>query len=180
MNKKILIILSASCLIFVIVAGVILLSGKQVNQNSLNPQPTGSSETPINVSPIQKNQAVVPLPTEEDIIRTFFNLINDKRIPEAISMMAPSAVGDESSKQAWGVQFNAFESISVTSISPSMKEEWTGDNHSYKVELTVTMKPEAAKAVIPNYGYDNGMNIRCISISKISSIWKIAGIATGP
>jgi hypothetical protein len=180
MNKNIAFILVAVCLVIAVVAGVNILSSNQINKNKSISDSTERIITPIYISPTPKNQEVVPLPTEEDIIRAFFNLINEKRIPEAISMMAPSAIGNESGKQAWGVQFNAFESVLVDKVSSSMKEEWTGDNHSYKVELTVSMKPEAAKAVIPDYGYDNGKNIRWISIVRVANLWKIQGIATGP
>lgn len=123
---------------------------------------------------------VVPLPLEEDIIRAFFNLINEDRPADAISMMTQSAVGDDTSKQTWGVQFNSFKSVSVSKIEPSMQEEWIATKHTYKVTLDVQMKPEAQSVPIPNYGWDNGLNIRWIPLEKVDNIWKIAGIATGP
>lgn len=41
---------------------------------------------------------IVPLPTEEDIIKNFFQLINEKKIPEAISMMSKEIANDDSTK----------------------------------------------------------------------------------
>jgi hypothetical protein len=181
MNKiKIFIVVAIS--LIVVVAGINILTQKQNNQQEKVQTPVVTiqvSATPI-VTVVVEKKPVVPLPAEEDIIRTFFNLINEGRISDSIAMMAPSAISDDSAKQAWGVQFNAFQSLSVIQIEPSMKEEWTESKHTYKLTLSVKMKPEAANAPIPNYGYDNGINIRWVTIEKISSSWKISSIATGP
>ena len=129
---------------------------------------------------VEPTSKEVPPQTEEDIIRTFFNLINEKRIPEAISMMSNQAVGNESTKQAWGVQFNAIKSIRVMAIEPSMKENWTADEHSYKTTLEVSMSSDAANAPIPYYGWGDNPNIRWVVIVKEGNLWKISGLATGP
>jgi hypothetical protein len=119
-------------------------------------------------------QAQVPLPQGKDIVRSFFNLINEGRIPDAIAMMAPSSVPDESAKQAWGVQFNAFKKITVKKIEPSSE-------NTYKVTLDVQMKPEAANVQpMPYYGWGNGEFMRWVSLEKVNNVWKVVGIATGP
>lgn len=131
--------------------------------------------------PIEKNEAVVPLPQEEDIIRSFFEIIGENRPSDAISMMSQKLIGDESSKQAWGVQFNAFKTVRVEKIEPSMQANWTENNHSYQVILNVQMKPEAANAPIPYYGWGDNPNTRFINLTKTSEgIWKVDEIATGP
>jgi len=124
--------------------------------------------------------STVPLPTEEDIIRLFFNLINEKKIPDAVSMMSKSITGDDSTKQAWGVQFNALESVKVQNIEPARKESWSQNSHEYKVTLDVSVSPQAANATIPYYGWDNGSNLRWVEIVKEDEVWKINQIATGP
>ncbi len=126
------------------------------------------------IKPISKEKQSVPLPQETDIIRSFFEIINEGRAVDAISMMAPSLIGDDSSKQAWGVQFNAFEFVEVTSIEKTVNE------HKYKVVLTASMKPEAKDATIPNFGWENGMNTRWVILVKEENLWKISAIATGP
>jgi hypothetical protein len=137
-------------------------------------------------SNMQQNQEVgeiaeVPLPQGEDIVRSFFNLIGEGRIPEAVAMMDDSAVPSDSAKQAWGVQFNVFSSIAVKSIDPSNIGDEIKDQKTYKVVLEVKIKPGSEKAVIPNYGWENGENIRWVSLKKDESgIWKILGIGTGP
>jgi hypothetical protein len=127
----------------------------------------------IKLQPSPTNQPDVPLPQQEDIVRNFFNLINEDKITEAVDMLSPEVISDESQKQAWGVQFNAFKKLIVKKIEPA------GESN-YKVTLDVEMKPEAANTIIPFYGYENGDNIRWIGLVKVDNLWRITGIATGP
>jgi len=123
----------------------------------------------------------VPLPTPEDIVRLFFNLINEKRIPEAIDLMTDQMVGDDSSKQMWGVQFNAIQSIEVKSIEPYSEEQWTESEKMFKVVLDVSVSPEAKDEPIPYYGWDSNPSIRWVSIKKnATGLWEIDSLATGP
>ena len=126
-------------------------------------------------------KTVVPLPQETDIVRNFFELINEGKVSDAVLMMSSANTSNDSNKQAWGVEFNAFKLLKVKSIESSMSEDWTADRHTYKVILDVQMKPEAASVQpIPNYGFENGENYRWVSIIKEGSLWKIEGLATGP
>jgi hypothetical protein len=125
--------------------------------------------------------ANVPLISEEDIIRLFFELINEKRVPEAIAMMSPAIAPDDSTRQAWGVQFNDISSVRVQSIEPFWQDQWAENRHTYKVMLEVYVSPEAAKAAIPYYGWGDNPNVRWITIEKSQDKeWQIAAIATGP
>jgi len=123
----------------------------------------------------------VPLPSETDIIRNFFSLINEQKPSEAVMMMPKNITEEDSLKQAWAVQFNAFKSVLVDEITPSMQENWVNDTHTYQVNLTVEMKPEAINVLpIPNYGFDDGSNVRFVALQKEDGLWKITGLATGP
>jgi hypothetical protein len=147
------------------------------------PEQTAQQETNATISDNQKvaETAEVPLPQGEDIVRLFFNLINEGKIPEAVAMMDELAVPNDSAKQAWGVQFNIFSSIAVKSIEPSNIGDEIEDQKTYKVVLDAKIKPGSEKAVIPNYGWVSGENIRWVSLKKDESgIWKILGIGTGP
>jgi len=123
---------------------------------------------------------VVPLPTGEDIVRTFFELINEKRIPEAVKMMTKINSENDATKQAWGVQFNSFNSLTIDKITPYNKEGWTNDSQFYRADVTTQMKPESANAPMPYYGWGDGQNTRWIEIIKEDGLWKISGIGTGP
>jgi hypothetical protein len=129
------------------------------------------TEISSNPTPIVNS---VPLPSQEDIIRTFFELINEKRIPEAINMMTKENNTDDSVKQAWGVMFNAFKLITVTSIEAASE-------NFYKVNLIIEMNEDAASVKpIPYYGFGNGQFTRWIGLEKEDNLWKISGIASGP
>jgi hypothetical protein len=176
-------IIALTLVVAVIIAGtsfLLLKKGQNVDQNI---KITQKPDLQINISPsnVKGNNDTVPLPTEEDIIRVFFNLINEHRIPEAISMMSEKMVPDDSTKQAWGVQFNSLKNIVVKKVEPSMKEEWTAQKETFKVNVNLEVSKEAANAPIPYYGWENGDNIRWVSLEKDqNNLWKVAGIATGP
>jgi hypothetical protein len=174
MLKIILTILAVSAIgggIFIYIAGqkVNLQKGTPEKQIPTSVQQTSASD-----------EGGVPLPSRLSLVSTFFGLINEKRIPEAIGMMNSALVPDESSKQAWGVQFNSLENIVVKSVEPWGKEEWTKNKETYKVIVNLEVAKEAASAPIPYYGWENGDNLRWISFESNENIWKIAGIATGP
>jgi len=118
----------------------------------------------------------VPLPQEEDIINNFFSLIETGDISKAVSMMK---IKNDSEKQAWAGQFNAFNYVQVLKIEKASENEWSDNKHIYKITLDVIMKPESGSAPIPYYGYQNGQNIRFITLEKDGSLWKIAEIGGG-
>ena len=119
-----------------------------------------------------------PLPQAKDTVSNFFNLINENKISDAVNMLSPSTISNESSKQAWGVQFNAFEKITVKQIESATQP--AGAN-TYKVTLDVKMKPGTQNVQpIPYYGWGNGEFVRWITLENVNGLWKITGIATGP
>ncbi len=148
---------------------------KRINSTTTPPpENTPTTETiPTNTA------STVALPTEEDVIQLFFTLIDEARIPEAVAMMSVEAVPDDSYKQAWGVQFNALDSIKVSKIEPYGQENWGPGSHIYKVNLEVAVSENAANAPIPYYGWENGDNLRWVEIVKEGDLWKINRIATG-
>ncbi len=168
-----------------IVFAVFLLSGcgKKPVATEKVLEPIVREEANPNAQQVQEvaETTEVPLPQGEDIVRLFFSLINEKKIPEAVSMLDDSAVPDDSAKQAWGVQFNIFDSISIKSIDPSNIGEKTEGQETYKVILDAKIKPGSEKAAIPNFGWEDGGNIRWVSLKKNpDGMWKILGIGTGP
>ncbi len=128
--------------------------------------PTVSTPTPNPGS----NQ--VPLPRAEDAIVTFYNLVNEKRIPEALEMMLPSALIDDSAKQAYAVLLNSFQSVKVKEAKPCTRDVCAPD--TYEVVLDVVTST-------PNYGFDTGLNTRWYTVQKSSSgLYQLSLPATGP
>ena len=147
-----------------------LLSGCTANKTV-----TAPSLAPASPLPPPTSAQSVPLPTGEDIIHTFFELIREKRIPDAVSMLSSAATPDESTKQTWGVNFNTLESISVKSIAEWQKADWTENKKSYKVVVIAKNKPN------PQFrAWENGENTKWINLIKENNLWKISEIATGP
>lgn len=135
-----------------------------------------TQNSPESIAPSQ-----VSLPSGSDAINLFWQLINEKRIPEAIAMISANMVPDDSTKQAYGVQFNDIKSVRVISVEAYGKEEWTSERQTYKTTLEVSVDPTAANLPIPYYGYDSNPNIRFISVAKDKTgLWQIHEIATGP
>lgn len=119
----------------------------------------------------------VPLPSDEDIIRNFVDLIENGEADRAALMMK---VKDETELQTWAVHFNAINSFKLLKIEKANEGEWTDNKHIYKVVLDIWMDPSSANAPIPYYGWQNGENTRWITLEKVGDIWKISEIATGP
>lgn len=122
----------------------------------------------------------MPLQQEIEILRQFFFLIQQHQTTKAIEMMSEATIQDEKGKRAWEKQLNAIESVKVISIDTSLLGEWTNTQHTYRVTLEMQIYPSSINGTIPYYGYENGTNIRFISLVKSGEYWKIEGISTGP
>ena len=113
------------------------------------------------------NENVVPPPTEEDVINLFFNLINEKRVDEALTMMSP-AKGED-----WRPYLEGFEKVQLLEVE---KTEFG----SFRVLLEVKMKSSSEQEPIPFFGYVDGQNTKFVNLEKENGTWKVKGIATGP
>jgi len=131
-------------------------------------------------SPTSTQQKEVPLPLASDILRNFFSLIDQRRVSEAVMLMSSEITNEDSAKQAWGVQLNMMESVKVIEITPLIPESTQANERTYKVTFEVIMNPSSVNAPIPYYGYENGENVRWVTLKKEGKMWRIMGIATGP
>jgi hypothetical protein len=131
--------------------------------------------------PTKKPEAnSAPLPQDKDMVNNFFTLIDEGKASDAVMMMSSKNTSDDSTKQAFGVQYAAMESVKVKTIEESSKADWTDTWHQYMVTLDVVMNPNSANGPIPYYGFERGENTRFITLIKEGSSWKIEGISTGP
>ena len=159
--------------------GTVSTTNPTTIKNTATITSTPSAHIETTVSPTITD-GEVPLPQATDIIRSFFSLIEERRISDAVRTMSDSINNDDSQKQAWGVQLNAMKSVKVVDITPSMQEEWKENMRTYKVTLDIVMDPSSANQPIPYYGYEKGENIRWISLERPGKMWKVMGIGTGP
>lgn len=163
--------------IFIIIAsvaaGVVFFYPKNRPSQLTNPRLSQTSVIPTAV-PTQITETV-PLPTGEDIIRTFFELINARRFPEVLAMMDSVMIPNDNAKQQWTVSFNGIASIKLTNIEKYQPEFWSSESQTYRVTLLVRNQYG-----VPSFVPDDGENTRWIRLQKAGSVWKIAEIATGP
>ncbi|NMB84141.1 hypothetical protein GYA28_02520 [Candidatus Roizmanbacteria bacterium] len=150
--------------------------GLGIGVKILSPRLSPSTNPPQAIN----SKVQVPLPSGEDTIRTFFNLIQEKKPNEALKMLTVSYIGNDCSRTSWLNQFKSFENVSVDKIDLENGSSANGKK-IYKVTISARMLPTATSAPIPNYGWENGQNVRWITLSENNkNIWKIAGISTGP
>jgi hypothetical protein len=162
--KKIIIIMIVILTIMIIgVIGINLLVNKSRGKPCSSCLKSKDSKTKI--------IGDVPLPQEEDIVRNFFALIEEKLPPTAVSMMSELITKDEAQKQNLAVKFNAIDSIKVIKIEPLMTEKWTDLEHIYKLTLSVQLNTNVNG--ISDFDWVDGENIQSITIVKENNLWKI-------
>jgi hypothetical protein len=147
--------------------------------NSRKPGISGGGSTVApTVSASPSSTPILSEPTGADVIRTFIQLINEQRIPDAIGLMDDNLITSDSDKQQYGVVFNSFASITIQKIGMESfgKEEQGVGEERYRVELLITKKPQSQKNL-----WDEGENTRWITVKKQQeSRFMIHDIATGP
>jgi hypothetical protein len=99
-----------------------------------------------------------PVNTGESTVRTFLELISEKKIAQATEMM---------NSQGWSENFNSIKKLEIKKIE--------GNGNTFKVTLNLEVNKPG------EYNWENGENIRWITVIKDeNNIWKIDSIATGP
>jgi len=110
--------------------------------------------------------------SQQAITDNFLSSLSALKIQDALAMMD----ADESTKQAWGVNFNTIEKLEVKKVEEIFKEEWTASRQTFKVELEVKVKPEGEQM-----GWQNGVNYRWITLEKnTSGQWLVHELANNP
>jgi len=141
------------------------------------PPPPDQNQTPYK----QTDDIKVSLPDGADTINLFWQLINEYCISEAIDMMSPNLITDDSAKQTYGVQFNHIKSVNVMAVDPYNTDSWTTNSQMYETTLEIYVSQDAADAPIPFYGFEDNPNIYFISLSQDKAgKWQIDQIGTGP
>lgn len=113
-------------------------------------------------------------------IARFVAAIDDGRIDDALAMMGPNLVPDAAARAAWTRQFAAIISLRLVEVRPASAGA-NGPCFDYRVALEAAVSPEAAKAPIPNYGWDDHPNLRWIALCPGSNrSWLISSFGTGP
>lgn len=160
-------ILYVFILVFIVPIIILVLfanASRKQTKNDVSNTPTPAA--------VQQN---VPLPSGEDIVRIFCNLVDEGRISEAVGMMD---IKDDTVKQSWGVYLSNFSSFKLVEINKSKIDD---SGNSYEVDINIALKKNLTDLPIPNYGWVNGINKKWINlVKKETGLYKISEIATGP
>lgn len=159
------VVLYTAFLLFIVPVLIFIAIGFSAKDKGQN-----TAESGILENFVETTSDSVPLPSKEDTVRSFCNLIDEGRVSEAVNMMNTE---EDTEKQAWGVTFNSFSSFKLISTKPSSIDD-TGN--SFEVDIDAVLKSGKE-----SYGWINGINKRWINLVEYEKgKYKIVGIATGP
>ncbi|MEA3356855.1 MAG: hypothetical protein U9Q67_00225 [Patescibacteria group bacterium] len=190
MKKAIIVLTSVTAILIVVVGSIavsIIYNQNKDNTSSGNDyQDKEESDTaPDGQDSVAEasndNDELAPDPTEEDVIRLFFSLIDEDRPDEAVLMMSDNMVGTDpvqmnSTMQAYAVTFNEWNSVQTLEVEEYDRENWSMNSRVYKVTVAIEFKENPEY----NLNWDDGENTRWIRILRTEQGWQIDNIATGP
>jgi len=154
--------------------GFFFLVGKFLNKKNTN-EPEVLNSPVLTAVSSPSPEISISLPSKEDIVRTFCELIDEGRISDAVLMMD---LKDDAERQSWAVSLNNFSSFKLVGIEESKVD---ASGNSFEVDIDVSLKKNLTDLPIPNYGWVEGINKRWISLKEVEdSKYNIAEIATGP
>jgi hypothetical protein len=151
-------------------------NGPDVTDN--NSYSTGPVITPESTDTVYPTDDT-PLPQDEALIRNFFTLINEKHIPDAIKLMGTEILGTDPVQangiiQEYGVVFNSWNQVTITSVKAVDKSSWPDTEHTYMVDVELKLQPSP-----PSQVWAEGTNTRFITVVNENGTWKIDSLDTG-
>lgn len=123
-------------------------------------------------SPVRIEEVKTPQPTDVYVIKNFFGLVDEGRAEDALDSMASTMAQGTGYREAWRVNFNNIYYIKVRTLDEFQKELWTNSKHKFMLRLDVNLKDPAIPTV-----WQNGENVRYVSVVKIGDQWKISEIS---
>jgi len=178
MQKAVLLIIAIIATVAVVSGTVLPTKKSGISGGVSTTAPTASA------SPAVISDKTVPDQSGEDTIRTFIQLLNEQKILEAIAMMDENLITSDSVKQQYGVVFNSFQSMVISSIaleefgkdlSAGKAGERKEGEERYRVDLKIMLKSESHAGM-----WEEGVNTRWITVLAQENRFMIHDIATGP
>ena len=129
--------------------------------------------------PLPIDRVALQKPREEDhreAIVKFFEYVNNKDYGHVSLQLSFDMCPNDTMSEMWLENFKSIKSVEVKSIEVNRLPEWTDEIEYYKVVLDI--KTDASPE---QFGWDNGLNTRWISIiPEGAGYWNIKEIATNP
>ena len=82
---------------------------------------------------------------------------------------------NEQTKQMWLTNFQTIKSLKISKVEESFKEEWTPDRQRFKFTLDVSVNSQGEQ-----FGWNNGVNYRYITLQKDGDKWLVHELASNP
>jgi len=111
---------------------------------------------------------------DEDFIYGFYDLVNQKKLDEAIAMMTGELAGNDQARQMWENVFANLEKVKV--IDLAAEDQGSGENSPrvYRVLIYARLKNPGQSR-----NWSEGENTRWITVSAWGEARKISQIAAG-
>ncbi len=106
-----------------------------------------------------------------EVVRKFFDYLSEKNVDEALKMMDANA----DTKQGWGVNFNTIQALKIKNMEPVYEEEWTSVRQVFKADLEIKSTDAGEQ-----YGWNQGINMRWVTVEKNGDTWLIHELANNP
>lgn len=127
------------------------------------------------VSVVKIEETKSPQPNDTYVIKDFFSLVDDGKVEDALGVMVATMAQDNSYREAWSVNLNNIYYIKVRTIDGYQPGQWTDGKHKYVLRLDVQLKDPALPTT-----WQNGENVRYVTVLKIGEQWKISEISATP
>jgi len=116
-----------------------------------------------------------PKPNDTYVVRNFFTLTDDGKVDEALDIIVSTIGPDSNIRDAWAVGLKNMYYIKVRTLDGFQSNLWTESKHRYLLRLDVQLKDPAVPTT-----WQNGENVRYVTVSKIGDLWKISEINQTP
>lgn len=132
---------------------------------------TSVAATPI----VLFEKKAAPQPSDTYVIRNFFSLVDDGRVDEALDIIVSTIGPDSNIRDAWSVSLKNIYYIKVRTLDGFQPSLWTENKHKYILRLDIQLKDPAVPTT-----WQNGENVRYVTVAKIGEQWKISEINQAP
>jgi hypothetical protein len=111
--------------------------------------------------------ASIALLDQRPTIVKFLALINEGRVEDAIGMMGPSAVPDESAKETWVGALSCIHGFQTDFVTAENEENWTDTMQTFEADLIIPANEDLS------FGWVEGPQTRYITLIRDGNDWLI-------
>jgi len=109
--------------------------------------------------------------SQQPAAEQFINFLKENKFSDAVAMMDAS----DQTKQMWLTNFQTIKSLKVKKVEEAFKDEWTQQRQTFKFTLEVSVTDAGEQL-----GWENGTNVRWITLQKTGDQWLVHELANNP